>query len=161
MTNKKFIPVLSFKILTPFFDKVLSILMKEIRIKSQLVAQLDPKNNESILDFGCGTGTLTMMIKKAKPNCMVSGIDVDPQVLKIAQSKARLENTDINFIEYDAITLPFVDESIDKVAASLVLHHLSTVEKYIAFKGIYRVLKKGGELHILDISVPVSPDMQK
>lgn len=156
MSSKKFIPAMRFEVLTPFFDAFLRVVMRETELKSRLVAQLNLKAGENILDFGCGTGTLTVMIKKAKPGCMVNGIDVDPEVLEIAKSKARLENTDINFLEYDGITLPFADESFDKVATSLVLHHLSTAEKHTAFKEIYRVLKKGGEFHILDIGVPRS-----
>ncbi len=153
MPAKKYIPAFGFKALTPFFDNFLKFFMKEAKIKSLLVTQLGLRDYENVLDFGCGTGTLAVMIKKAKPDCRVTGIDVDPQVLEIAERKARLENADIRFMEYDGITLPFADESFDKVGTSLVLHHLSTGEKHAAFKEIYRVLKKGGEFHILDFGV--------
>jgi ubiquinone/menaquinone biosynthesis C-methylase UbiE len=127
--------------------------MKEARIKSRLIVQLNPNDNESILDFGCGTGTLTLMIKKAGPGCEVYGIDIDPEVLEIARKKARDDEVDVHFIEYNGITLPFNGDNFDKVVTSLVLHHLSAVQKTRLFRELYRVLKKDGELHILDFGI--------
>jgi len=127
--------------------------MKETQLKSRLITQLNPKDNENILDFGCGTGTLMLMIKKARPGCVVYGIDIDPQVLEIAETKAQRDRVDIHLAKYNGITLPFADENFDKVVTSLVLHHLSREEKFGIFGEIYRVLKIGGELHILDFGI--------
>jgi ubiquinone/menaquinone biosynthesis C-methylase UbiE len=69
---------------------------------------------------------------------------------------ARAADAEIRFVQYDGNALPFADESFDKVVTSLVLHHLSPAEKHAAFKEIYRVLKKGGEFHILDFGVQKS-----
>jgi precorrin-6B methylase 2 len=44
--------------INPFFDTVLKVLMKDTEMRSQFVAQLNMKDNENILDLGCGTGTL-------------------------------------------------------------------------------------------------------
>jgi ubiquinone/menaquinone biosynthesis C-methylase UbiE len=150
---ENFIPALKFRILTPLYDIFLRVVMKEIKIKSRLIAQLNPNDTERILDFGCGTGTLTLMIKKAGSGCDVYGIDIDPQVLEIAEKKARYEMVDIHVILYNGITLPFTDEIFDKVVISLVVHHLSKEERPRLFRELYRVLKKGGELHILDFGI--------
>lgn len=148
-----FIPALRFRILTPVYDTFLHVVMKETQLKSRLITQLNPIDNEKILDFGCGTGTLMLMIKKVRPGSVVYGIDIDHQVLEIAEKKAQREGVDIHLIKYNGITLPFADESFDKVVTSLVLHHLSKKEKFGIFGEIYRVLKKGGELHILDFGI--------
>lgn len=148
-----FIPALKFRILTPLYDSFLGVGMKETLLKSRLVTQVNPKDNEKILDFGCGTGTLTLMIKKAKPGCTVYGIDIDPQILEIAEKKAEHEGVDVHLVKYDGITLPFDDESHDKVVTSLVVHHLSREEKFRIFREIYRVLKRGGEFHIMDFGI--------
>ncbi len=42
-----------------------------------------------ILDIGCGTGTLDIIIKKAYPDAEVVGIDGDPKILEIARSKIK------------------------------------------------------------------------
>ena len=148
-----FIPALRFRLLTPIYDTFLRVMMKETQLKSQLIRQLNPTDNEKILDFGCGTGTLMLMIKKTRPGCAVFGIDIDSQVLEIAEKKSYREGMDIHLIKYDGISLPFANESFDKVVTSFVLHHLSTEEKFKIFKEIYRVLKKSGELHILDFGI--------
>jgi len=148
-----FIPALRFRIMTPIYDTFLRVVMRETHLKSQLVVQLNLKDDEKILDFGCGTGTLMLMIKKTKPGCVVYGIDIDLQVLEIAERKSHREGADIHLIIYDGTTLPCVDETFDKVVTSFVLHHLSTEEKFGIFKEIFRVLKKNGELHILDFGI--------
>lgn len=148
-----YIPALKYRILTPLYDTFLGMGMKENLLKSRLVTQVNPKDNERILDFGCGTGTLTLMIKKAKPGCIVYGIDIDPQVLEIAEKKAEREGVDVHLMKYDGITLPCGNESLDKVVASLVIHHLSKEEKFRIFGEMYRVLKNGGELHIMDFGI--------
>lgn len=148
-----FIPALRFRILTPLYDLFLHLGMSETRLKSCLITQLNPKDNEKILDFGCGTGTLMLMIKKARPGLVVHGIDIDPRMLEIANKKALQAGVEVHLIKYDGITLPFADETFDKVVTSLVLHHLSTQEKFRIFREIYRVLKKSGELHIMDFGI--------
>ncbi len=153
MPAGNFIPALKYRILTPIYDTFLRVVMKETEIKTRLIMQLSPEDNERILDFGCGTGTLMLMIKKTRPGCVVYGIDIDPQVLEIAEKKSHHEGVEVHLILYNGITLPFADETIDKVVTSFVLHHLSTEEKFRIFKEIYRVLKKSGEMHILDFGI--------
>ncbi len=154
MTKRKLIPALHYRILTPLIDPFLNVLMKGAYVKSRLIDGLDLKGGERVLDFGCGTGTLALMIKKAKPDCAVTGIDIDPQALGIARDRAL--DLGITFVEYDGATLPFADRSFDRAVTSFVLHHLSATEKAVALKEIYRVLDQDGELHVLDIGVPGS-----
>ncbi len=153
MIPKNGIPGLRFRILTPLYDFFLRMVIPEARIKSRLISQVNPGDHESILDFGCGTGTLTLMIKKSAPGCSVSGLDIDPKMLAIAEMKAERNGVDVRFVRYDGSILPFSDESFDKVVTSLVIHHLSTKEKPGIFRELHRVLKKGGELHILDFGI--------
>lgn len=160
MPGKKFIPALRFKVLTPLFDPFLRLLLREKKVRTRLIAQLDLQSGDQVLDFGCGTGTLAVMIKKAEPGCAVTGLDIDPQVLEIARKKALLGNADVRFVEYAGAAFPFGDESFDQVVTSLALHHLSTGEKRAAFREMYRVLKRGGRLHILDFGIQRSPAMK-
>ena len=147
-SNKKYIPALSFRWLTPLYDPLLKWVMREESFKRKLVQQANIQPQMRVLDLGCGTGTLTLMLKRAYPEAQMTGLDGDPQVLDIARDKTR--GADIQWDEGLASSLPYPDSVFDRVVTSLVIHHLVTDDKRRAFKEIHRVLKPNGELHILD-----------
>lgn len=149
-----YIPALSFKWLTPLYDPLLKWIMREETFKGRLIQQASLQPKMKVLDLGCGTGTLTLMLKHAHPKAEVTGLDGDPQVLDIARDKSH--GTDIQWDEGLASSLPYPDSVFDRVVTSLVIHHLATDDKRRAFKEVYRVLKPHGELHVLDFGVPHS-----
>jgi ubiquinone/menaquinone biosynthesis C-methylase UbiE len=61
---------------------------------------------------------------------------------------------DIQLDEGMAHQLPYPDESFERVMSSLVLHHLNTDNKRRALSEVYRVLRPGGELHVVDFGKP-------
>ena len=144
----RYIPALSFHWLTPLYDPLLKWVMHEETFKRKLVQQANIQPKMKVLDLGCGTGTLTLMLKRAYPEAQITGLDGDPQVLHIARDKTR--GTSIQWDEGLASSLPYPDSVFDRVVTSLVIHHLVRDDKRRAFKEIYRVLKPNGELHILD-----------
>jgi ubiquinone/menaquinone biosynthesis C-methylase UbiE len=150
----RYIPALSFKWLTPLYDPLLKWVMREETFKRRLIQHTNIQPKMKILDLGCGTGTLTLMLKRAHPTAEVTGMDGDPQVLDIAREKSR--GTNILWDEGLASSLPYPDSVFDRVVTSLVIHHLVTDDKRRAFKEIYRVLKPRGELHVLDFGSPHS-----
>jgi ubiquinone/menaquinone biosynthesis C-methylase UbiE len=152
--SNHYIPALSFKWLTPFYDPLLKWIMREETFKRQLILQANVQPGMKILDLGCGTGTLTIMLKRAHPEAEIQGLDGDPQALGIACEKSR--SIDIQWEEGLAFSLPYPDAFFDRVATSLVIHHLTTGDKQRTFKEIYRILKPQGELHILDFGPPHS-----
>lgn len=152
--SARYIPALSFKWLTPLYDPLLKWIMREETFKHQLIQQANIQPNMKVLDLGCGTGTLTLMLKRAHPTAEVTGMDGDPQVLDMAREKSG--NTNIQWDEGRASSLPYPDSVFDRVVTSLVIHHLVTDDKRRAFKEIYRVLKPLGELHVLDFGAPHS-----
>ena len=152
--EKRYIPALSFRWLTPLYDPLLKWIMREETFKRKLVQQANIQPKIKVLDLGCGTGTLTLMLKRAHPEAEVTGLDGDPQVLAIARDKSR--GTDIQWDEGLASSLPYPDSTFDRVVTSLVIHHLVTDDKRRAFKEIFRVLKPLGELHVLDFGAPHS-----
>ena len=154
MSEKRYIPALSFRWLTPLYDPLLKWIMREETFKRRLTSQANIQPGMTVLDLGCGTGTLTLMIKRAHPNAHVTGLDGDPQVLDIARDKSRGVN--IQWDEGLASSLPYPDSVFDRVVTSLVIHHLVTDDKRLAFKEVYRVLKPHGELHLVDFGPPHS-----
>lgn len=153
--SAKYIPALRFKWLTPLYDPLLKWVMREETFKRKLVQQANIQPQMKVLDLGCGTGTLTLMLKRAHPEAHITGLDGDPQVLDMARNKTR--GLDIQWDEGLASSLPYPDSTFDRVVTSLVMHHLVTDDKRRAFTEIYRVLKPRGELHVLDFGAPHSP----
>lgn len=150
--NTRYIPALRFKWLTPLYDPLLKWVMREETSKRKLIQQANIQPQMNVLDLGCGTGTLTLML--THPQAQVTGMDGDPQVLNIARHKSR--GTTIQWDEGLASSLPYPDSAFDRVVTSLVIHHLAKEDKRRAFKEIYRVLKPRGELCVLDFGAPHS-----
>lgn len=154
MNKKPYIPALSFRWLTPLYDPILKWVMREDTFKRRLVQEANVQPGMKVLDLGCGTGTLTMMLKEAYPNASITGLDGDPQVLDIAHKKAG--HLTIRWEQGLAYDLPYSDSMFDRVVTSLVVHHLVTHDKRRAFQEVFRVLKPEGELYVLDFGVPHS-----
>jgi ubiquinone/menaquinone biosynthesis C-methylase UbiE len=152
--STRYIPALSFNWLTPLYDPLLKWVMREETFKQRLILQANIKPTMSVLDLGCGTGTLTLMLKRTHPDANITGMDGDAQVLNIARDKSR--GMDIHWDEGLASSLPYTDAIFDRVVTSLVIHHLTTEDKRRTFKEIYRVLKPDGELYTLDFGKPHS-----
>ncbi|MFZ3169483.1 MAG: methyltransferase domain-containing protein [Candidatus Methanoperedens sp.] len=151
--NGRYIPALRLEWLNTLYDPVM-LLMRESIFKRTLVEQANIKNGYRLLDLGCGTATLTILIKKAYPGTEVTGLDGDPKILGIARGKVAKEGLDISLDTGMSFELPYPDCSFDRVVSSLVFHHLTTENKARTFKEIFRVLKPGGELHVADFGKP-------
>jgi ubiquinone/menaquinone biosynthesis C-methylase UbiE len=150
----RYIPAFHFRWLTRWYDPMIRRLFPEEALKTALITQAHIQCGQSVLDVGCGTGTLTLLIKRIHPNAAVYGLDVDPQVLDIARRKAEQAGATVVLQQGTATRLPYPDESFDRVFASLMLHHLTREDKRRALAEAFRVLKPGGELHVADFGKP-------
>ncbi len=150
----KFIPALGFKFLTPLYDLVMRPTMRESTFKHRLVEQMRLEKSHRVLDLGCGTATLTILIKKTYPEVEIIGLDIDPKILEIASSKVQKEGVDIKLEQGSAFELPYPNNSFNRVVSSLVIHHLTHENKARTFREVFRVLKPGGELHAADFGKP-------
>ena len=153
-SNQEYIPALGIKALTPFYDFIQRWLVRDTRFKSRLIEQAGIQAGHRVLDLGCGTGTLAIMVKQTVPAADVVGLDADPQMLNVAKSKSIRENTPVQFDQGMTVNLPYPDASIDRVLSSLMIHHLKTPDKEITAREVYRVLKPGGQLHVIDFGKP-------
>ena len=154
MSGQKYVPALRFRALTPLYDAVIRVTTRERTFRDALVRQMKVKSGHRILDVGCGTGTLAVMLGTAVPDAAITGLDGDPEVLSRARSKASRSNTDIRFEEGMSFNLPFPDGSFDRVVTSLFLHHLERENKVQTLAEIHRVLVAGGEFHVADWTKP-------
>ena len=113
---------------------------------------------DRVLDVGCGTGTLAIMM--ARKGALVKGIDISKQMLSVAKGAIKtlgLENS-INLRETSIVGLGkyFKDESIDKVISTLVFSELSTDERIYVLEESRRILRENGLLIIADETRPRS-----
>ncbi len=150
MMKEKFIPALRYSWLTKIYDPIIQHTMPEEKFKKQLISQANISENARVLDFGCGSLTLSLMAKRSNPAADVHAVDVDEKILKIAEEKQREAQADISIQRYEGRILPYQSNSFDRVISSLVFHHLSREQKMNALYEIHRVLKPGGEIHIAD-----------
>jgi ubiquinone/menaquinone biosynthesis C-methylase UbiE len=103
---------------------------------------------ETLVDIGSGPGYLVKSIRGTRPGTKIIGLDNNLYMLSLARNNlAYMEKTYL--VEGDVSNLPFPAESVDIFVSSLSLHHWENVPQ--AFDEIYRVLKPGGSLAILDI----------
>lgn len=152
--NRTYKLALGYAWFTPLYDALLKYLLRERAFKNALIEQAHFQNGQHILDVGCGTGTLTILIKQQFPQAEIVGLDGDPQILAIARKKMAEIGWAIQLDEGMSYALPYPDGSFDRVVSSLMFHHLHRHDKERTFREIYRVLRPGGELHVADWGKP-------
>ena len=121
------------------------------------------------LDVGCGSGALTIACAKKNPNAKMTGIDRWGKEYASFNRKLCEENAQIegvaertDFMQGDATSLGFPDESFDAVTSNYVYHNITGADKQALLKETLRVLKKGGTFAIHDLmSKARYGDMQK
>ncbi len=126
---------------------------RSFREKVLLLARLQP--GESVLDVGCGTGTLALAAKRhVGQSGTVSGIDASPEMIARAGKKARKAGIEVVFRNALAEALPFPDASLDAVLCTIMLHHLPRKVRQECAWEIRRVLKRGGRVLAVDFGGP-------
>ena len=153
MNRKENIRPLTVGFLTPFYDSVIKIFAFE-KFYQKIASQIPQNKTVHILDVGCGTANLAIAIKKRSPKAEILGIDPDEKILKIAKEKIKKEKLDIKLIKAFAQKLPFKKQSFDYVVSSFAVHHIPPNLKDQAFLEMYRVLRSGGTILIIDIGEP-------
>jgi ubiquinone/menaquinone biosynthesis C-methylase UbiE len=147
--RKPYVPAMGRDRLLPLYDP-LQRLLGIGSVHRWLVDQARIQPDQRVLEIGCGTGNLALLIKRLHPGAAVVGIDPDPKALARAQRKAWREALSVQLDRGFAEELPYPDASFDRVLSALMFHHLGPEEKVKALDEARRVLKPGGSLHLLD-----------
>jgi arsenite methyltransferase len=113
-----------------------------------------------VLDIGCGTGSLALILAPSAKH--VHGLDISSEMIRIARTKAQIQNTpNVTFHSGELCdALPFEPESLDGICAYSLLHLLE--DPVAALTRVRRLLKPGGffvasTMCLADSWVPYGP----
>jgi len=106
------------------------------------------RESVDILDVGCGTGSLLVSFARAGATSL-AGVDLAPRILEVAREKLSAAGAQADLRIADAEEpLPWPSKSFDVATLTGALHHFYRPHELLA--GIYRVLRPGGELLVVD-----------
>ncbi|MDD4576411.1 MAG: bifunctional demethylmenaquinone methyltransferase/2-methoxy-6-polyprenyl-1,4-benzoquinol methylase UbiE [Bacteroidales bacterium] len=125
----------------------------DIGWRKKTIHSLEITTQTRCLDIATGTGDLAIALAKQNP-LSIDAFDISEGMLAIAQKKAKKKNLlkKINFVYADAEAIPFPDNYFDIITIGFGTRNFFDYKK--ALFEIHRVLKKGGQLRILELTLP-------
>ncbi|XP_004300930.1 PREDICTED: 2-phytyl-1,4-beta-naphthoquinone methyltransferase, chloroplastic isoform X3 [Fragaria vesca subsp. vesca] len=151
-----------FNRIAPVYDNLNDLLsLGQHRIwKRMSVSWSGAKKGDSVLDLCCGSGDIAFLLsEKVEVNGKVIGLDFSKEQLSVASSRQKLKSKacymNIEWVEGDALDLPFSNGQFDAIAMGYGLRNV--VDKRKAMQEIFRVLKAGSRVSILDFNKSANP----
>lgn len=139
----------------PFYDRGCALVGLGRRFRKETLRHAALAAGERVLDVGCGTGLLTRRAAEAVgPTGAVVGLDPARRMITVARRRAERANSRAEFRIGVIERLPFDDGHFDVVLLSLMLHHLPPELKREGLSEVYRALKPGGRLLVVDLDRP-------
>ena len=109
-----------------------------------LVGEFLSPMSASVLDVGCGTGSLSKLVAPRVKELV--GVDVSESSLETACR----EVPECSFVQYDGMQLPFPDGRFDLAFVSCVMHHVPPCQWSTFSKEVYRSIRPGGLVAIIE-----------
>ncbi len=136
----------------PCYDEMLHIILR--RIPGNLTGG-------QVLDLGCGTGNLTLLLARKLPETDILAVDYSPEMLRRLQAKSDQFPHPPRLVEESIETLELEHDSLSGAVSNLVLHHLDLDGKFKLFRKVYEWLKPGGFFFVGDYVAAPTPEFQK
>jgi ubiquinone/menaquinone biosynthesis C-methylase UbiE len=115
---------------------------------------------KTILDLGCGVGMSSIALQEVFPQAEITGVDLSPYFLSVAQYRGKQQQHSIKWIHGAAESTGLADQSFDLISASLMFHELPATAAQAIIAEAHRLLSPGGYLSIMDMN-PQSEVFQK
>lgn len=129
--------------------------------RKKAIKQLKPFAPQTILDIATGTGDFAILSAKMLQPKQLIGADISVGMMEIGKRKVAAAHLDqiVSFQKEDCLALSFADHSFDAVTAAFGIRNFQDLDS--GLKEIYRVLKPGGHLSIVELTQPVSFPMKQ
>ena len=145
--------------IAPDYDKLNHILSLNIDKgwRKRAVCEIaDVRQKLSVLDVACGTGDFTIEIaKKVTEGSKIVGIDLSEGMMKVGREKIADAGVDATLEYGDCEALDYPENSFDRISVGFGVRNFEHLD--LGLKEMCRVLKPGGKLVILELSVPSNP----
>jgi demethylmenaquinone methyltransferase/2-methoxy-6-polyprenyl-1,4-benzoquinol methylase len=133
--------------IAPVYDAMNRIMTAGLdRRWRRLTAEAVTRPGARVLDACCGTGDLALACARA--GARVTGLDFSERMLE----RARRKGPELEWVQGDALALPFADGSFDGATVGFGVRNLADVE--LGLRELRRVLRPGGRVGVLEITRP-------
>lgn len=151
MSENTFTPALGRFAPTWFYDHVIAV-TRERLWRALAAMYVAPRPDDVIVDVGCGTGSLALLLAHVEPRARIVGLDPDPDVLAVARGKAHAAGAAVRWRVGmgDALVQLSGAGSVDTVVSSLVLHQCPVPVKRAMLASMFAVLRPGGKVVVVD-----------
>ncbi|MFD7414535.1 class I SAM-dependent methyltransferase [Kitasatospora purpeofusca] len=155
MTERSFTPAAGRFAPVRLYDPVVA-LTRERLWRSLVAMHVAPRPEDVVVDVGCGTGSLAVLLNRVEPRATVIGVDPDPEALEVARRKAAATDgaaggtPEWRLGMGDAVAGTVGAGTADTVVSSLVLHQCPVPMKRAVLTAMHETLRPGGKLVIAD-----------
>ena len=129
--------------------------------RKKAIRQLKPYQPQAILDIATGTGDFAIMAAQMLKPQRLTGADISEGMMEIGRQKVAAKGLSdvITFDKEDCTHLSYPDASYDAVTAAFGIRNFADLDKGLS--EMYRVLRPGGHLSIVELTTPVSFPMKQ
>ena len=129
--------------------------------RKKAIKELPPFKPKTILDIATGTGDFAILSAKMLLPDTLIGADISEGMMEIGRQKVKNEGLEgiISFQKEDCLNLTFPSDTFEAVTAAFGIRNFQDLERGLV--EMYRVLKKGGHLCIIELTTPISFPMKQ
>ncbi len=121
----------------------------DVRWRKKAIRQGLQRGAKNVLDVSTGTGDMAIGYKKHDSRIHVFGLDISMEMLKIAKAKA---GAGVDLVRGSGLSLPFKDATFDLVSCAFGIRNIYPRKQ--GLHEFFRILRPGGQVTILEFSMP-------
>ncbi|HEY5524942.1 MAG TPA: class I SAM-dependent methyltransferase [Clostridium sp.] len=132
-----------------FFTEGYNDIISDSEHLNKILEDMILKSGNKVLDLGTGSGYVAFALAEKFKVCNIIGLDIVNNTIKRNNEIVKEEQiSNIKFIAYDGITIPFEKDSFDSVVTRYALHHFPNIENTI--KELESIVKCNGQVFVSD-----------